>query len=354
MQFPFASLVVAAALATPALATAQRPIVLPAEYDLAWGRGSSAALGGNSTRTQMVFAQPFALSTPVFGVGLRRTAATTDGAPFTADIEVRMSSTASVPGALSSTFANNVGSDMVVSYPRQMLNVPAMPANRSTGLFAQVPFSTPFIFGTNSNTNIVVDLLVYGRSTGATWSTDRGFASANGRATNAGIGCGAATVSSSSTTPAYVAGSTITVTLASATPSSVAILIMSGNMKELIPGVMLPFDLSLIGGLAGCQIMVDPTLLTIALPTSATGAASTSLGIPLGFGRIGTGWQWLYLVPPSPANPIGLETTANRAIWIGPEVIVPNAQYVWDLSNVNSATGTSTTDSVPVVQFLIP
>ena len=47
-------------------------------------------------------------------------------------------------------------------------------------------------------------------------------------------------------------------------------------------------------------------------------------------------------------------TSANRAIRVGPEVIVPSEQYVWDLSNVNSAMGNSTTDSVPVVMFLVP
>jgi hypothetical protein len=329
---------------------AQRDLVLPAEYDLAWGRGSSAALGGSSTRTQMIFAQPFARNTLVLGVGLRPTASTTDAAPFTADVEVRMSSTASTPGSLSTTFANNVGSDVVVAFPRQMLNVPAMPANRSTGRFAQIMFPAPFVFGTNANPNVNVDLLVYGRSTGASWSTDRGFATASGRAATAGRGCGAGTVSSTSTGGTYVAGATITVSLANATPSSSAILAPSLNMRELAPGVLLPFDLAALGAGTGCQLLVNP-FLAVPVPTSATGAAALSFTVPTGVGRIGTGWQWLYHVPPSGTNPLGLETTANRAIWIGPEVIVPSAQYVWDLSNVNNATGNATTDSVPIVWF---
>ena len=344
----------AALLALTTLAAAQRPIVLPPEYDLGWGQGSSSALGSNSTRTQMVFAQPFAANTPVHGVGLRPTASTVDRAAFTADVEVQMSSTPNAPGALSSTFASNVGSDMVVSFPRQMLNIPAMPANRSTGMFAQIPFATPFVFGTNANTNIMVDLFVYGRSTGASWSTDRGFASANGRAVNAGIGCGSATVTSATTGGTYVAGATLTVSLASAPAATAAILVPSVNMREFAPGLALPFSLALLGGRTGCDILVAPTALTLPLVTSGSGAASLAFKVPAGIARVPTGWQWLYQVPPSAANPLGIETTANRFIRIGPEVIVPHAQYVWDLSNVNSATGSSTTDSVPVVLFLIP
>jgi hypothetical protein len=122
---------------------------------------------------------------------------------------------------------------------------------------------------------------------------------------------------------------------------------------EYAPGQMLPFDLSLVGAGPGCALLVNPGYRVVAYFTDPAGAASSSLTIPAGFGRFGTGWQWATLVTPSRSNPLGLETTANRAIWIGPELVVPNAQYVWDLSNVNATTGNSTTDSVPVVQFLL-
>jgi hypothetical protein len=335
-------------------AIAQRAVVRPADYDLAWGRGSTSALGSNSSRTQMVFAQPFATGTPVFGIGMRPTAGTVDRAAFTADIEIQLSSTPNVPGALSATFANNIGSDMVVALPRQTVNIQAMPANRSTGEFARFVFPQPFVFGTNNNTNLVVDLFVYGRSTGASWSTDRAFAATSGRVANAGIGCGAATISSTSAGGTYVAGSTLSVTLAAAPASTLALLLPSFDMKEFTPGVPLPFDLGLIGAAAGCNLLLRPMTSPLPLFTDAAGAASVSATVPMGLSQIGVGWQWLYLVPTSPANPLGLETTANRSMWIGPEVVVPNAQYVWDLSNVNAVTGNATTDSVPIVLFLIP
>lgn len=356
MQPRSSLLLLAAVLASTASLAAQLPptLTLPAEYDLAWGRGSSAALGGNSTRTQHIFANPFPIGTPVFGVGFRATPTTVDRAAFTADIEIQMSSTTMVPGALSSTFAANVGTDMVVALPRQVVSIPAMPANRGTGYFAEVRFPVPFIFGTNSATNINVDLFVFGRSTGASWSTDRAFASNTGRAATAGIGCaGSATINSSSTGGTYVAGSTIGVTLAAAAPFAVAFLLPSFNQKDYGGGVPLPLDLSTLGAAAGCALLVDPALGPTTFVTDASGAASSSFTVPPGYGQFGLGWQWLYLVPSSPSNPLGLAATASRATWIGPETVTPRAQYVWDLSNVNATTGTSTTNSVPIIEFLL-
>jgi hypothetical protein len=334
-----------------AAAQAQTSLVLPSAFDNVYGRGSSSALGGSSTRTQMIFASPFPLNTMVHGVGLRATGATVDRAAFTADVELRASSTASTPGALSSTFSANVGSDEVVVLPRQTVNVAAMPANRSAGTFAQMPFAAPFPFGTNGNSNINIELLVYGRSTGATWSTDRCFASTNGMAATVGRGCGAATINSTSANGTYVANSTIDLTLSGATANGLAWLLASLDMAELAPGVPLPFSLSLLGG-ASCDVLVSPL---VAVPVAVNGAGAGSVSLPVGpVASVNTGWQWLYTVPMSGSNPLGLETTAARRIFIGPEVCVPIGQYVWDLSNVNATTGTSTTDSVPIVQFILP
>lgn len=333
--------------------TAQTSLVLPAEYDLGWGRGSSAALGGNSTRTQMIFAQPFAAGRVVTAIGLRPTAGTVDRASFTADIEIRMSSTLATPGALSTSFAANTGSDEVIVLPRQTVTIPAMPANRSTGFFATIPFTTPFVFGLNGATNINVDLLVYGRSTGASWSTDRAFASASGRVANAGIGCGSATINSTSTGGTYVGGATVGVTLAGAPANVFALLYPSFDLKEAAPGVPLPVDLGNFGGQVGCALLVNPNFASNGFLTDAVGAASTSVTIPATLGRFGVGWQWIYAANQAPSSPADFRTTANRSMWIGPEVVVPNAQYVWDLSNVNNATGNATTDSVPIVQFVL-
>ncbi|MCK5940809.1 MAG: hypothetical protein KAI24_02470 [Planctomycetes bacterium] len=335
-----------------ATAIAQSQVTLPVELDRTWGQGSTSLLGGNSTRTQLVYADPFPVGTAVLGVGFRPTASTADRASFTADIEVRVSSGPNAPGALDGTFANNVGNDEVVVFPQQTVTIPAMPANRSTGFFAEIPFTTPFVFGLNGNTNLVVEVVVFSRSAGASWSTDRIFANANGRATTAGIGCGSATIGTSST-GSYTPGSTVNVTISGAPSNGVALLVPSFDQKEFVPGLPLPFGLSSVGAGAGCDLLVAPEVGGLTYLLDAAGGATASVPIPASFASASLGFQWAYLVPPTAQNPLGLETTASRAVFIGPIVAVPSAQYVWNLSSATSATGNNTTDSCPVIKLTI-
>src|SRR5690606_9751017 len=161
--------------------------------------------------------------------------------------------------------------------------------NRSAGLFAMIPFSPPFVFGTNSNTNLNIDLLVFGRSAGASWSTDRGFASTSGMATTMGRGCGTGTINSTSTGGSYVAGSTINLTLTNASPNGVAWLLPSADMTVLLPGIPLPFDLGAVGGGSGCDVLVHPLLF---LPTPVDAGGDATVIITLGeAARYDTAWQ---------------------------------------------------------------
>jgi hypothetical protein len=340
------------ALTTAAVGGAQTSVVLPPAFDRTWGSGSSSALGGSSTRTQMVFAAPFSTGTSVLGFGLRPTTTTVDRPSFAADVEVRVSSTANQPGSLSATFASNVGSDVVVALPRQMVAIPAMPANRSTGSFARLLFGSPFVFGTNGNTNLNIDLFVYGRSAGAQWTTDRCFGTANGSAAIAGTGCGSARIDSVSVGGNYVAGATLSVTILNAPANVTALLFPSLDQKEIAPGFPLPFPLSTFGGAPGCDLLVNPGLGAVATTTNGVGTAVLSASIAVS--SCGTGWQWVYQVPPTAIHPLGLATTASRKIRIGPEACSAIGQYVWHLTNVNAATGDNTTDSVPVVELLLP
>ena len=338
-------------LALASSALAQSSLVLPAGYEYAWGRTSSAALGGPSTRTQMIFVNPFPAGTVITGIGLRPTTSIIDQPAFTATVEIRVSSTSATPGALSSTWGNNVGNDEVVVLPQQTVTIPAMPANRGTGAFGDITFATPFTFGLNGNTNICVDLLVYGLVGGSDWSTDRAFAATSGRAANHGMGCNNATVGSTSTNGTYVDGSTINFTVSGGPPSTLMLLALSVNQKEPAPGFPAPFPLSLIGAAPGCDLMVPLDILQLAI-TDGAGACASPLTIS-GLSQFGFGAQWLALVPPTVPNPAGIETLRTRAVWIGPEPVAPNAGYVYHLSNVNSATGTATTNAAPVVKFSI-
>src|SRR5262245_31082875 len=152
---------------------AQTSLVLPAGYERAWGSPSNLALGANSSRTQIVFASPFPIGTVLLGIGLRDSTGTTDDPGFTADLEITVSSTAAQPGVLNALFAGNVGSDVATVLPRQIVAIAPMAANRSTGVFTPIPFTTPFVFGLNAMPNLLMDLRVFGRSAGAQWSTDR-------------------------------------------------------------------------------------------------------------------------------------------------------------------------------------
>jgi hypothetical protein len=335
-------------------AVAQTALFLPPEYERAWGRGITVLLGGNSTRTQLVYAQPFAAGTTVLGITIRAAASTLNRAAFTATVAIRCSSSASAPGALSTTWVNNIGSDELLVLASQIVNVPAMPANRGTGQMVPLLFDTPFVFGSNGNTNLVVDVIVTGRSPGAVWSTDLAYASPTGRAASAGIGCSAATIASTSSGGYYAPGSSVQVTLAGAFAGTLALCVPSLDMKEFAPGFPLPFALATVGAAPGCDVLVRPEVGAFAFITDSVGAASMTINIPLTFSRAGLGCQWLYFVPPTPANPIGLETTAMRAIWIGPEVCQPNYQCMFNLVNAASPTAHATSfDLMPVAELLI-
>ncbi len=332
---------------------AQTSLFLPPEYERAWGRGSTALLGGNATRTQLVYAAPFAPGTVVTGIRFRPTTSNLDRAAFTASIQISCSSGPNVPGTLSTTFALNHGNDLAVVLPQQTVNIPAMPANRGTGIMATIPFATPFVYGLNGNTNLVVEVQVFSRSAGASWSTDRAFASTNGRVANHGIGCGAGTIGGTTTAASYVAGGTFNVTLANAPANAPALLAPSFDQKELLPGVLLAFNLGQFGLAPNCDALVAGELGTIGFTADALGAVSVPVPIPATASQFGIGFQWLYLVPPTAINPLGVEITAARSAWVGPEVCTPFYQYVWDLSSATVATGNATTNSIPVAELIL-
>lgn len=112
----------------------------------------------------------------------------------------------------------------------------------------------------------------------------------------------------------------------------------------------MPIPLSLLGAAPGCDLLVNTDIGLWLAITDGTGAASTSITLS-GLSSFGMGAQWLYLVPPTIANPLGWETSANRAIWIGPSAVTPTSQYVYELFSATSATGTATTNAIPVCRF---
>lgn len=331
---------------------AQTSLVLPAAYQRAWGSPSNLVLGANSSRTQIVFARPFPIGTVLLGIGLRDSTGTADNPGFTADLEISVSSTAALPGALNVVFGGNVGSDVTTVLPRQLVAIAPMPANRSTGAFTPIPFTTPFVTGLNSQPNLLIDIKVFGRSAGAQWSTDRALASPAGRATTTGVGCGAGTITSTSALGNYVVGSNLTVELNNAPPGTLALLTYSFDQQEAAAGVLLPLSLGSIGAAPNCDLMVNPSGGFSLYVADLLGAASQSFVVPPLAAHSGVGMQWGYFVPTTPANPLGLEITANRTIWIGPEFVGPAAGCVFDVSSSASPIGTPSATTVPIVQIV--
>jgi len=80
------SLLAAAALCSTCLA--QSILTLPSEYDRCWGSGgaSTAMIGQNVSRTQVIFVSPFAPGTVVTGFGIRAAPTIVDNAAFTATV----------------------------------------------------------------------------------------------------------------------------------------------------------------------------------------------------------------------------------------------------------------------------
>ncbi len=329
---------VLAAFALAGTALAQLPAVLPAGNDLtfAGNNGTGVGYAANKGISQNLYIAPFA---PLFisAVGFRRTATTSDFAAQSIDFEITLSSTTADLTTLSATFANNLGADQAVTFPRTLVSVPAAAANLSPNDFVVMPGQAPWLFGT-AGPNLLVQCKSYGPGTNVNaWRMDRCFErTTSGEAISWGRSCSTATITSSSTTPSYLPGSTLTFSLASAAPNQLAFAAFGFDQTNA-GGLPLPADLGPFG-MTGCTLLVslDAMFQTI---TDAAGAASIQLPIPSssGLSGLGFGMQWIH-GDPNAGNPLGLVSTAGRLFHVGP-LICAN-RYAYNLSNEASATGT--------------
>lgn len=318
-----------------ASAAAQTSRVLPDDsLENVWAGNNGTGVGYATQNgiSQNLYIAPFSVGSSVQGVGFRRTATTVDFPSFTIDFEISLSSTPADLATLSSTFANNRGSDHTAVLPRQMINIPARAANSAPSSFFTLP-TTPWTF---AGPNLLIECKSYGTGNVTAWRMDRCFERTTvGEAINWGQSCSTATVASTGGTPAYVGGSTVTLTLAGAAATQPAIALLGFDLNRAFGALPLPYDLGTLG-MTGCTLLVDP-LAQLATATDGAGAASVALPIPsAGATGLGFGLQWLY-ADPAASNPLGLVTTTARLVRVGP-LICPN-RYVWDLSNVNAVTG---------------
>ncbi len=323
-------------LFTAGALTAQVQRIVPAEYANGWAGNNGSGAGISSTKSiaQNVYRTPVAANGLIFGVAWRRHANTTDFNSSTRDVEVTLCSTTADRGTLSSTFASNLNASATVVVPRQVINLPAVPANAGPdGGWFGFPLTTPWAF---TGPNLLVETKTFAASYVIDYRTDRCFESTSGEALTFGsTNCGSATINSTSTGGTYIGGSNVAISLAAAPSNVPAILLLGSNMRTFA-GLPLPIDLAPIG-VPGCLLYVEP-LANLTVGTDATGTASITIPMPLGIpGTVPLAFQWMYNDPASTA-PVPVAATNARYIQTGPRVCTNT--YVYDLFSETAVTGT--------------
>jgi len=330
---------------------AQRSQVLPDRYGGVWAgnNGTGTALGTPKGIVQTLYPAPFAApQTLIFSVGFRRNGSAVDYAPFSADMEVVVSSSAASLQTLSATFAANLGPDATAFLPRQVVNVPAFPANSSPGGFLDFPVVQPFVFGA-AGPNLLVQVKCFAPTwTSIPFRVDRCFAyPTSGNAISFGAGCGAAKAGSTAA-GSYMPGTAFELTLAGAPAGQPALALIAADLWGFL-GVPLPLDLS-FAGMTGCLLLVPPALSASTVPDAA-GAARLGLQVPNDpwVAELAVGAQWLYGDPAAP-GPLKLLLSDARALRFGP--IPCQTRYVYDLFDETKTTG-SLQAGGPVARFRV-
>lgn len=331
MRYPL--VLIAAALATSA-ASAQFLRTAPARYHDGWAysSGTGTVFGGTKGRMQALYIAPVPANTPLFDFGFRRAPGTSDYAGYQLELQVTVDSTNLSLAQLDKTFANNVGANATVVFPRAKFDIPTRGANSAPSDFVWFKPSQPYIF---LGPNLIVDLERFDTTwTSKSFRNDRTFATSNGNAVTWGMGCGSAKIDSSSAGN-YLPGSSIDFTLASAPANAPAIGLIGFSAVTWGP-IALPLPLDALG-MNGCLLMVSPDIV-VPTQADANGAARLTLPIPnqSSLAQFGLVAQWLYV--DAAANPAGLVTTAGENVRVGP--IVPQNRYVYDLFDNAAATGT--------------
>jgi hypothetical protein len=145
-------------------------VVVPNGTESVEGNSGVIPLFGNDVgRTQMVFgSQHFSLFPPegVYLVELRfRLDGGRTGFSGSADLELRMSTSASDPEALNNLFSANVGSDETVVLPRTVISLSGTQTspNGPNSFTVVIPLPNQFLYKPASG-NLLIDAAVFGSS----------------------------------------------------------------------------------------------------------------------------------------------------------------------------------------------
>jgi hypothetical protein len=316
----------------------------PPRLENLWGNGSNTLPWAQTLhRWQQLYegaALPPGLTTGkrLQQVGWRRAIPSAAFAAFTIDTEVGLYSVPFGQAGMAGTFATNrTAGTGGIAFTRKQVNLPARPVNVDPVQAHQLlPLDAPHTFTGPNLLAEVVNFDASVRSTG--WRCDGCLGTAAGVATNFGAACGPTTNTMGSTStgsPAYLPGTTITLTEAGGPASTLALAIL-GFSAVSSGGIPLPLDL--IGaGAPGCAVYVSLSDLQVTL-TSATGAASIAYPTPADAALAGqsVGFQWANIHPA--ANPFGVSFSAARRVTFGP-IVCPMA-YVYRLTDNLDTSGT--------------
>lgn len=350
-----------AALALAALAPAQVSQVIPPDLATAYGSSSSAypwgSSGGNKRVMYCYDASLFAaLPGPITIQRIAwRAASSTVGTtigPLSYQVACDLSSTASTPMALNSTFDQNHGPDRTQVFSGTLNVGPLLVQNLQ---FTHVmPLATPFRYDPAQG-NFLVDLVctsvtgslsgvqgafnthpgVVGRIANTTSATaptanfpatsTQNFAyeieltgtTCNGRVVLRGTGCndagGVPLAISYRGCPDRLTTLNTAVAMSAANQGPTFLMIGLSDLQWL--GIQLPLDLGLLGA-TGCSLYVSQEVLVGPL-TPVGGAASFALPIPAGGFLVGARAHLQYANLSPGANPLSLVTSGYLDLTIG-------------------------------------
>lgn len=304
---------------------------LPAAAANSWGSGNAIPFGWGACKYQQIFAGselPNALV--IGGLSLRQphTGATAVG--FTVDMEIRVGTTTKGNGTMSTTFAANwdlgapttVLPRTLVDFPDQAGIVPTAPSQFAL----TIPWTNAFAWTPQAGTNLLVEITVFGNSWGgiygypldntagtvSAFGTPETATTANGgpvRGFGVVMGLDASTNTATpqlytDTTPQI--GDSFRVRVRQAKASTLAAMVL-GWSNTSSGGNPLPVDLGVLGA-PGCQILVDPLVIT-PLTTTATGTTNLQYQLPNDIYALGHSFYNQAWILDAAANPLGLVAT---------------------------------------------
>jgi hypothetical protein len=350
----------------PALAA--QNVVSPANFASAEGSSNSSGPFGITAapyRYLQVHDDLNGTARTIHGFSVRRdgTATTTAYAAYSMTMDVFMSNAATTAGTMSTTFDSNHGANKVQVAAFQQVNFPATTAGTIPRPFEyRIPLAQPYSF--NGTGGLCWEVRVLAVQNGAAVAHDMvSGTSANPACAVVSLGTGCK--AGGKTSPVTVAGSSsmswtngsgsLTYTVTNAPNSGLGILAM-GTSNTNFSGIPLPFDIpGTSGAVSGVCRLYNSFAFTLTLTTSATGGASTNLGVPatpLFYGARLFGQTIFADTAVTPSNPLGL-VTSNQVEhnWVPPYGAANTPVGRVLLANSTGATGTATSRAGLVVLF---